>query len=273
MAATEAANPVVHGPAQCLSHRIEVGRVLKHRFSKSSAIKIQSGVAQCQSMRYRKTGDSERFRLMSIRFSRFDVAARNGSKEICRVVVKDNFSAGSARGFNSPASQLTASVFSGSNDIETCSVRPQVEHSNVRTSKPLGRDRCSPKPTGACTPHTSAARSNHDTLPAALYPIDAGSLQARRLRTEISKTGPIVGTARQEVASMGLPKPPAYPARVSKNQGGTARTTLCRICQQLRGRSARKEPHHGSRSRNHVALKRQYSSFVCFICLTDTDRH
>jgi hypothetical protein len=152
------ANPVVHGPAQCLSHRIEVGRVLKHRFSKSSAIKIQSGVAQCQSMRYRKTGDSERFRLMSIRFSRFDVAARNGSKEICRVVVKDNFSAGSARGFNSPASQLTASVFSGSNDIETCSVRPQVEHSNVRTSKPLGRDRCSPKPTGACTPHTSAAR-------------------------------------------------------------------------------------------------------------------
>lgn len=29
----------------------------------------------------------------------------------------------------------------------------------------------------------------------------------------------------------------------------------------------------GSRSRNRVALKRQYFSFVCFIYLTDTDRH
>jgi hypothetical protein len=40
-------------------------------------------------------------------------------------------------GLNSPASQPTASVFVGSLDIEICSVRPQVEHSNVRISKPL----------------------------------------------------------------------------------------------------------------------------------------
>jgi hypothetical protein len=39
-------------------------------------------------------------------------------------------------GLNSPASQLTASVCRGSTDLETCAVRPQVEHSNVRTSKP-----------------------------------------------------------------------------------------------------------------------------------------
>jgi hypothetical protein len=39
-------------------------------------------------------------------------------------------------GRSSLASQPTASVFMGSTDIETCSVRSQVEHSNVRTSKP-----------------------------------------------------------------------------------------------------------------------------------------
>jgi hypothetical protein len=37
---------------------------------------------------------------------------------------------------SSLASLPTASVFMGSTDIETCSVRSQVEHSNVRTSKP-----------------------------------------------------------------------------------------------------------------------------------------
>jgi hypothetical protein len=110
-------------------------------------------------------------------------------------------------------------------------------------------------------------RSSHDTLPAALYPIDAGSLQARRLRTEISKTGPIVGTARQEVASMGLPKPPAYPARVSKNQGGTARTTLCRICQQLRGRSARIRAPPKLLRWVSITQSRCIKASIFFVCL------
>jgi hypothetical protein len=39
-------------------------------------------------------------------------------------------------GRSSLASQPTASVFMGSTGIETCSVRSQVEHSNVRTSQP-----------------------------------------------------------------------------------------------------------------------------------------
>jgi hypothetical protein len=41
-------------------------------------------------------------------------------------------------GRSSLASQPTASVFRGSTDIESCSVRPQVEHSNVRISKQRG---------------------------------------------------------------------------------------------------------------------------------------
>ncbi|MEY9399500.1 RNA polymerase sigma factor (sigma-70 family) [Bradyrhizobium japonicum] len=39
-------------------------------------------------------------------------------------------------GFNSPANQPTASVFIGSTAKDTISVRSQVEHSNVRSSKP-----------------------------------------------------------------------------------------------------------------------------------------
>ena len=39
-------------------------------------------------------------------------------------------------GLNSPASQPTAAVIMGSTEIEICSVRSQVEHSNVRTTKP-----------------------------------------------------------------------------------------------------------------------------------------
>ena len=39
-------------------------------------------------------------------------------------------------GLSSPANHPTASVCIGSTDMETCSVRSQVEHSNVRTSKP-----------------------------------------------------------------------------------------------------------------------------------------
>ena len=86
-------------------------------------------------------------------------------------------------GLSSPASQPTASVFMGSTDIETCSVRSQVEHSNVRTSKP--------RSPGAI--RASAIRCLHAghigrsfislrMTPAqqASYPSSAGCLQASR---------------------------------------------------------------------------------------------
>lgn len=61
-------------------------------------------------------------------------------------------------GLSSPASQPTASDFMGSTGIETCSARPQVEHSNVRNSKPRSPEKCAAGPFGACTPDTLVGR-------------------------------------------------------------------------------------------------------------------
>jgi len=49
-------------------------------------------------------------------------------------------------GLNSLASQPTASVFIGSTGKETFSMRWQVEHSNVRSSKPLSPGEIRPSP-------------------------------------------------------------------------------------------------------------------------------
>jgi hypothetical protein len=49
-------------------------------------------------------------------------------------------------GLNSLARQPTASVFIGSTGKETFSMRWQVEHSNVRSSKPLSPGEIRPSP-------------------------------------------------------------------------------------------------------------------------------
>lgn len=91
-------------------------------------------------------------------------------------------------GLNSPASQPTASVFMGSLDIEICSVRPQVEHSNVRISKPLspGAIRASAIRRLQRWAHRPlVCRPPMTPCPKASY-LNAGCLQDRRHRARFS---------------------------------------------------------------------------------------